>query len=163
MSVGGITLDKTKFFDQLIDVLKNEMLHALKASQDAADCATDEEARAESQWDTQGLEASYLAAGQAGQAKQWAEAVEALQSERKSLLKPKAEVSIGALFSCDLDGYEEFFFFANVAGGQVVSVDDQTVTVITSRSPLAGRLLGLKAGESFTLPNGKSGTVLVIE
>jgi transcription elongation GreA/GreB family factor len=156
-------MDKTEFLSQLIDALRKEALHAIKASQDAADYATDEEARAESQWDTQGLEASYLAAGQAGQARQWAEAVEELQSERENLLKPRSEVSIGALFTCDLEGSEETFFFAGVAGGHVVSMGGRAVTVITAHSPLAGRLRGLKVGNSFTLPNGKSGTMLTVD
>ncbi len=156
-------MDKTKFLDQLIEALRKEALHAMKASQDAADYATDEESRAESKWDTQGLEASYLAAGQASQAKQLSEAVEALQSNRKILLSQKADVSLGALFTCDLGGYGETFFFSNVAGGRVISMDEKEVIVITAQSPLAARLRGLKTGDSFFLPNGKSGIILSIE
>ena len=156
-------MDKANFFDLLIDALRKEALHAIKASQDAADYATNDESRAESKWDTQGLEASYLAAGQAGQARQWAEAVEELKSDRESLLDTKTEVSLGALFTCDLGGSEETFFFSRVAGGQVIAVGNQEVTVITAQSPLAGRLRGLRAGDSFMLPNGKSGAILAIE
>lgn len=156
-------MDKTKFLDLLMDVLRKEALHAIKASQDAAEYATDGESRADSKWDTQGLEASYLAAGQAGQAKQWADAIETLQSNREDLLATKTEVSLGALFTCDLGGSEETFFFSSVAGGQVIEVDDREVTVITAQSPLAGRLRGLRAGDSFMLPNGKSGAILAIE
>jgi transcription elongation GreA/GreB family factor len=156
-------MNKTLFFNTLVDTLRKEALHAVQASQDAADYATSEESRAESQWDTQGLEASYLAAGQAGQAKQWAEAIEALQSKREELLKKKTDVSLGALFKCDFSGLEEVFFFATVAGGQVISMENMDVTVITSQSPLANRLRGLKVGETFALPNGKFGEVLAIE
>ncbi len=155
-------MNKEQFFDQLIEALRKEALHAVKASQDAADYATNEESRAESKWDTQGLEASYLAAGQACQAKQWAEAVEELQSRREFLLNTKTEVTLGALFTCDLDGSEEVFFFSSVAGGQVIKMGDQEVTVITAQSPLASRLRGLKAGEGFKLSNGKSGAILAI-
>lgn len=156
-------MNKTLFLNALIDTLRQEALHAIKASQDAAAYATDEEARAESQWDTQGLEASYLAAGQAGQAQQWADAVEELQSEREVLLKPKSEVSLGALFQCELGGSVEFFFFAGVAGGQVITIDHMEVTVITPQSPLAARVRGLKVGEDFILPNGTAGRILAVE
>lgn len=156
-------MNKTAFFNTLIDTLRKEALHAVKASQDAAEYATSEESRAESQWDTQGLEASYLAAGQAGQAKQWADAVEELQSEREDLLKKNTDVSLGALFKCDLAGSEEVFFFAGVAGGQVISMDHMDVTVITAQSPLAVRLRGHKVGDSFALPRGKFGEILAIE
>jgi transcription elongation GreA/GreB family factor len=156
-------MNKTLFFNTLIDTLRKEALHAVEASQDAAEYATSEESRAESQWDTQGLEASYLAAGQAGQAKQWADAVEELQSEREDLLKTNTDVSLGALFKCDFDGSEEVFFFAGVAGGQVISMDHIKVTVITAQSPLAGRLRGHKVGDTFALPNAKFGEILAIE
>ncbi len=163
MTLLAYLMNKTLFFTTLLDTLREEAMHAIKASQDAADYATNEESRAESQWDTQGLEASYLAAGQAGQAQQWADAVEELQSEREDLLKTNTDVSLGALFECDFGGSEEVFFFAGVAGGQVIKMDDMEVTVITTQSPLAGRLRGLKVGETFTLPNGKLGEILAIE
>lgn len=156
-------MDKSQFFNRLIETLREECLHAIKASKDAAEYATDEESRAESQWDTQGLEASYLAAGQASQAKQWADAVEELQSEREDLLKPRKAIGLGALFSCDFGDGAEWYFFAGVAGGHVVATDQSDVTVITSHSPLAGRLLRLQAGESFTLANGSTGEVLSVE
>lgn len=156
-------MNKAAFFNALIDTLREEALHAVKASQDAADYATNEESRAESQWDTQGLEASYLAAGQAGQAKQWADAVEELQSERDGLVKTNTDISLGALFKVDLSGADEVFFLAGVAGGQVIQVDNIAVTVITAQSPLAARVRGLKIGETFTLPNGKLGEILAIE
>lgn len=156
-------MNKIAFFNTLIETLRKEALHAVKASQDAAEYATSEESRAESQWDTQGLEASYLAAGQAGQAKQWADAVEELQSEREDLLKKNTDVSLGALFKCDFAGSEEVFFFAGVAGGQVISMDHMEVTVITAQSPLAARLRGHKVGDTFPLPNGKFGEILAIE
>jgi len=156
-------MDKVCFFNALIDSLRHELQGAVNASRDAAEYATNEESRAESQWDTQGLEASYLAAGQAGQARAWAEAIEELQSEREDLLKVKTSVALGALFCCDFGGESETFFFAGVAGGHVISLEGVEVTVITPQSPLIARLRGLKAGESFRLPNGLLGQVLSVE
>lgn len=157
-------MDKVRFFNALIDSLRIELQGAVNASRDAAEYATNEESRAESQWDTQGLEASYLAAGQAGQARAWAEAIEELQSEREALLKVKTSIALGALFSCDFAGDVEHFFFAGVAGGHVITMENAVdVTVITPQSPLIARLRGLKAQESFRLPNGSIGQVLSVE
>lgn len=156
-------MDKVLFYNTLLETLREEVKHAVAASKDAADYATNDESRAESQWDTQGLEASYLAAGQAGMAKQWADAIEELQSEREDLLKPNSRVSLGALFKCDFGGSDEYFFFAGVAGGHAVPMDGHEVTVITPQSPLAHRLLGLHVGDEFMLPNGKFGKVLAVE
>ena len=116
-------IDKSQFFSRLLETLRAECLHAIEASKDAADYATNEESKAVSQWDTQGLEASYLAAGQASQARQWAEVVKELQSEREVLLKPNSDISPGALFYCDMGGELEWFFFAGVAGGQVIQTE----------------------------------------
>lgn len=156
-------MDKALFLQCLLTTLREEVKQSVNASKDAAEYATNAESRAESQWDTQGLEASYLAAGQATQARQWAAAIEELQSEREDLLKPNQQVSLGALFSCDIGDSVEHFFFAGTAGGQTILMDEQEVTVITAQSPLAGRLLGRKAGDSFQLPNGTTGQVLTVE
>lgn len=156
-------MDKAQFFQCLLSTLRQEVHNAVNAAKDAAEYATNEESRAQSQWDTQGLEASYLAAGQASQARQWANAIENLQSEREDLLKSNSYVSLGALFSCSFGDCVEYFFFAGTAGGQSILLDGQEVTVITAQSPLAGRLMGLKAGDSFSMPNGSSGQILTIE
>ena len=156
-------MDKAQFFQCLLSTLRKEVHNAVNAAKDAAEYATNEESRAQSQWDTQGLEASYLAAGQASQARQWADAIENLQSEREDLLKSNSNVCLGALFSCSFGDCVEYFFFAGTAGGQSILLDGQEVTVITAQSPLAGRLMGLKAGDSFNMPNGSSGQILTIE
>lgn len=156
-------MDKAQFFQCLLSTLRQEVHNAVNAARDAAEYATNEESRAQSQWDTQGLEASYLAAGQASQARQWADAIENLQSEREDLLKSNSNVCLGALFSCSFGDSVEYFFFAGTAGGQSILLDGQEVTVITAQSPLAGRLIGLKAGDTFSMPNGSSGQILTIE
>ncbi|CAI8333104.1 MAG: Uncharacterised protein [Opitutia bacterium UBA7350] len=157
------SMNKEAFYYCLLETLRLEAKHAVDASKDAASYATDEESRAQSKWDTQGLEASYLAAGQAGQAMLWANAVEELQSERVTLLQAKDQVSLGALLRCAFEAGEEYYFFAGVAGGQVVLLDSKEVTVITPQSELAHCLLGLKAGDAFTLRNGRAGQILSVE
>lgn len=156
-------MDKELFYNQLLETLREEVKHAAEASRDAAEYATNEESRAESKWDTQGLEASYLAAGQAGQAKQWADAVEALQSEREDLLRPYEQIALGALFCCDFNGETEYYFLAGAAGGQTVVVSGVEVTIITPQSELANRLLGLGLGDTFELRNGRAGRIHSVE
>ena len=98
-----------------------------------------------------------------GQARQWAEKIEALQGEREILLKPKDSLSLGALFCCDFGAGPEWFFFAAVAGGQAIEAAFGKVTVITAQSPLVARLKNLKAGDTFHLPDGNAGVVLSVE
>ena len=156
-------MNKAMFYELFLESLRKELLLAVEASQDAADCATNDESRADSKWDTQGLEASYLAVGQAGMAKKWAEAIEELQSERELLLERKERVELGALFECAFEAGSDHFFFAGVAGGQEVRIESKTVTIVSPQSPLAHRLLGLRLGDNFVLPNGKFSRLLSVE
>lgn len=153
-------MNKDEVVKALLASLQAEVRKAVAASKDAASYATDDEARAESKWDTQGLEASYLAAGQAGQARQWAEALSVLESNRENLLAPRNEVGVGALVSCDFEGTEEHFFVAPVAGGHVLTVDGKEVTVVTTQSPIFARIAGRREGEAFSLANGATGVIV---
>src|SRR5690625_506159 len=156
-------MDKNDLLEALIGTLKEELRKSVDASKDAAGYATDDQARAESKWDTQGIEASYLAAGQAGQARQWAEAISLLEQTREDLAAPRNEVTSGAVVKCALAGGDEFFFISPVGGGEVLQIDGDEITVVTMRSPITLRILGKRAGESFVLGNGASGTILSVE
>ena len=156
-------MNKNAVLDAVIDLLKEDLRKSVNASRDAADYAKHEEARSESKWDTQGLEASYLAAGQAGQARQWAEAVTVLEGFREVLLQPRTDIGSGALVTCDFGGVEEVFFFAPAAGGLVVSVEGVEVTVITPQSPVAVRMAGLCAGEELPPGPGAAGRIKRVE
>ena len=152
-------MNKSDVLQSLIESMEAELRKMVAASKDAADYATNEEARAESKWDTQGLEASYLAAGQAEQARQLREGIELLQSSRDRLLQPQTDVTLGALVQCDFGGETENFFLAPAGGGHVLEVDGEAVTVVTLQSPIVSRLLGKRAGEGFSLANGAGGMV----
>ncbi len=156
-------MDKARVLAELLDTLNMELRGAIAASEDAAEYAKDKEARAESQWDTQGLEASYLAAGQASQARQWAQSIETLEKHRNELLSPKSEAGIGALVIFDLDGSNEHFFLAPAAGGQIISLDGTEITVVTPQSPIATRILGKGKGHGFKLANGAPGSIIDIK
>lgn len=155
-------LNKANVIAALIANLEKELAAAEHASRDAAAYATDEESRAESKWDTQGLEASYLAAGQAAQAKELALALSRLIGQQTELARPMAHVQRGALIQCRLGKVTEWFFFAPSGGGETVTIDGTEVTIITADSPLAHALVGKGAGGDFTLPNGAPGSVLAV-
>lgn len=135
---------------------------AISASKDAAAYATDAESRAESKWDTQGLEASYLAAGQAGQAHEWAKALQALQVSWQDWQKPMKAILVGAVFQCELAGDSDWYLLVSSGGGQELIVGNETITTITMQSPLAARVLGKSAGQNFQLINGLTGNVLQV-
>ncbi|MGE9297349.1 MAG: hypothetical protein ACQKBV_13785 [Puniceicoccales bacterium] len=156
-------LTKADVVAALIAALESELIAADHASRDAAAYATDEESRAESQWDTQGLEASYLAAGQAGHARDIANALNLIKGNRFDLEHACTSVKTGALVECRLGRGREWFYFAPVGGGETVSIEETEVTVITPDSPLAHALVGHSEGDDFKLPNGVAGQVLTVK
>jgi len=155
-------MNKTQVFDALLAQLKNELDAAVGASREAADYATNEESRAESKYDTQGLEASYLAAGQASQARALAEAVSKLDSMRSELTAPRESVLRGALVQCSLGRFKEWFYLSPVGGGETLDVDGTEVTVITAHSPIGESITGKAVGAEFKLPNGVAGSIAKI-
>ncbi|MCC5808574.1 MAG: hypothetical protein JJU00_19765 [Opitutales bacterium] len=152
-------IDKAAVYAAFMEHLEKELGEAVAASRDAAAYATDEEARAESKWDTQGLEASYLAAGQAGQAREWMRAIEAVRSQRESLVRPVDRAGPGALVKCVQAGEADWYYFVPAAGGQDLRVVETTVTTLTFQTPLAAALRGKRAGEAYVAVGGAAGTV----
>ncbi len=155
-------MDKAAVYAAFLEHLEAELAGAVAASRDAAAYATDEEARAESKWDTQGLEASYLAAGQAGQAREWMRAMEMVRSQRDVLVRPVTQAGPGALVQCAQAGETDWYFFVPAAGGQELIVGDIRVTTLTFQTPLAAALRGKRAGESYVTGGGAGGEVLSV-
>lgn len=154
--------DKAQLVEALDDALLAELNAAINASRDAASYATDEESRATSKWDTQGLEASYLAAGQAQQARELDSARLRLRGIAAELSAPKTHASLGALIRCTLGKSslpEYFWLVPEGTGGRELKADNRTITCLNAQSPLGRTLLGKSAGDDFTLPNGVPGTI----
>ncbi len=148
--------------ETLLGSLRARLSLAENASRDAADYATNEESRAESEWDTQGIEASYLAAGQAAHARELMDSIQMIQGMLASPPLSNERVVSGSLVQCRFDQDKEWLYFAPTAGGEVFKVDGMEITVVTPQSPLGHRLSGLTVGASFDLPSGATGSVLRI-
>ena len=155
-------MNKAAVIEEIISKLRSQLAVAAGASNEAASYASDEEAKAESKWDTQGIEASYLAAGQAGQARVIAEAIQSLKSFLLDIQSDNKTITAGTLIECDLNGFNDWFFLSPEGGGVSVKIDDSEVTVITPQSPIGQQIIGKKAGANFNLPNGSKGTVLSV-
>lgn len=153
--------DKKDLLAALAEALTAELEAAISASKDAASYATDEESRASSKWDTQGLEASYLAAGQAQQARELEQARQSLHSLILELTAAKDYAAIGALVSCSFarGGKELFWLVPSGAGGRELRVDGKPITCLNAQSPLGRELLGKGIGDTFKLTGGAAGTI----
>ena len=156
-------MNKTDVIPAIIQELEAQLATATAASKQAAETATDEESKAETKWDTQGLEASYLAAGQAEQARVIGESLQSMKRFLDNIQSDSEVITAGSLVECDLNGATDWFFVSPVGGGLTVEIEDIVVTVLTPQSPLGSKILRKNVGTVFTLPNGATGKVLSIQ
>jgi transcription elongation GreA/GreB family factor len=140
-------IDKVKLKAQALDELKQRLQVVVDAAFEAKEASTNEESKAENKYDTRGLEASYLAAGQATRAQELKKSIYYLeQFEVQGIL---AEVNLGALVHLGIDGEEEKLFFILPIGGLQLEIDQGTVYTIALDAPLAKLMFKKSVGDFF--------------
>jgi hypothetical protein len=152
---------KQSIIDLVLENLRGDLDRLRSANKQASSGAVDEESRAESKWDTQGLEASYLARGYA---RQYEELV--TQLELLSDFTPESRegngIALGALVECEMNGFTNWFFLMPCCGGMEVDHEGIEYTMITPESPIGAALSRKMKGAGFQLPSGVSGTVVSV-
>jgi len=145
-------MDKPLLLTRIVATLEHDVDVLSRAAQTAYEAATAEENIAENKYDTLGLEASYLATGQA---RRTAEIRQALQIYQQLLLRdydPARGVQVSNLVSLeDEDGQQRRLFLGPEAAGLKVGEGDELVTVITPRSPLGQQLVGKRVDDEVSL------------
>jgi len=147
-------MDKRALIKKIVIRLTEELQVYFRAAQFSRAEATHESSKAESKYDTRGLEASYLARGQSKQAAE----IEAAIAEFEKLPAKKFgtgdPIDLGALVELEVDGENLFYFIGPRAGGTEVLHDKKEILVITPQSPLGQQLIGKKQGERPQLTLG---------
>ncbi|VVO22336.1 GreA/GreB family elongation factor [Pseudomonas fluorescens] len=136
----------------ILEKLKVDLDIVQRAAQTAYEAATHEENKAENKYDTLGLEASYLATGQARRVEEIRQALVLCQN---LILRPYDEqqgIQVGALLGlADDNGNQQWLFLGPDAAGLKVYLVGQLITVITPRSPLGKSLLGKFEGDEVEI------------
>ena len=145
-------MNKHAVHQLVLEKLALDLEIAQRAAQTAYETATHEENIAENKYDTLGLEASYLAAGQAKRVEEIKQALALCQSMQLRAFDDQRGIEIGALLGLeDENGRQQWLFLAPDAAGLKVDVVGQPVTVITPRSPLGKSLLGKFEGDEVEI------------
>lgn len=140
-------MDKAALVELLKALVKSQYARALSALAGAAEAATGDDTKAEGKYDTRGLEASYLAAGQAEQADELAQAVAQLEAATFPDYDFDAPIGPGALIEAERDGELVYYLLAPAGGGLTLETEDgEQVTVLGSAAPLRARLMGQTSG-----------------
>ena len=154
-------MKKTTILQALLSELENDLRRLQVANQKASAGATSDEARAETKWDTCGLESSYLARGHAMQFKALATNVCELRASDLPVFNG-GPIGQGALVEVEMGGEPMLFFLLPCGGGVELTVEGREVTVITSESPVGAALLNKKQGDPFSFRAGSSGKILSV-
>ncbi len=155
-------MDKLKILKAVIAELEEELRRKLAAQETAAAGATHIEAKAETKWDTCGLEQSYLARGHAQQFEWLAQQVEELRAF-VPLSFSGAPVGPGALVETHMGGEKTLFILLHCGGGTEVWVEGREVLVITPESPVGAALQGKREGDTYSFRAGVEGTIVRVE
>src|SRR5689334_6146001 len=149
-------MHKAQLIQQVIASLNDSLALLQKAARASHAEATHESSKAESKYDTRGLEAAYLAGGQARQAKEILDSIKIYESLVAKEFAPDEPIDLTALVELDSDGIRSTFFLGPRNGGLEIEFARKPVTVITPQSPLGQNLMGKKAGARWTAKVGGS-------
>ncbi|MFK3774838.1 GreA/GreB family elongation factor [Pseudomonas xanthosomatis] len=145
-------MDKPALLQRILATLEHDVEVLRRAAQTAYETATAEENIAENKYDTLGLEASYLATGQA---RRTAEIRQALLTYQQLVLRdydPARGIQVGCLVTLeDEDGQQRRVFIGPEGAGLKIGEGDALVTVITPRAPLGQQLMGKKLDDEVSL------------
>lgn len=135
----------------IIAQLAGELETFAKAARAAHAEATHEQSKAESKYDTRGLEASYLARGQSRQAAELEQAIAKLGALPAREFGEDEPADVGAMVELHAKKERAFYFLLPSGGGTEVLHDGTEILVITPESPLGQQLVGKRKGDRFQL------------
>ena len=147
-------MNKQALVQKIVTQLVGELERNQRAAQTAHAEATHEQSKAENKYDTRGLEASYLAHGQARQMMEMEAAILAFENMDLRRFGAGDPICTGALVELEHKGERTFYFIGSKAGGMEVRHEEHMVLVITPQSPLGTQLQGKKQGDLLQLSLG---------
>jgi len=150
--------NKTMLVEQIVAQLADDVEAYARSARTAQAEATDEQSQPEHKYDTRGLEAAYLAGGQARKVAEVEEAIAQFQKLKVIEFGPDALVDYGALVQVDMRGGVSWYFIGPKAGGLEIVQDKDEVTIITPQSPLGEQLMEKKQGDKFKFGAGRDST-----
>jgi transcription elongation GreA/GreB family factor len=142
-------MEKSRLIKQIVVSLSESLGVLEKAARASHAEATHESSRAESKYDTRGLEAAYLAGGQARQAKEILDSIKLYEALTVKDFGADEPIDLGALVELDAAGTRSLYFIGPRNGGLEIKCQRKEITVITPQSPLGQELMGKTADQRW--------------
>ena len=145
-------MDKFSLLQQVLQRLAEDLMQAEQAVRTAHETATHEENIAENKYDTLGLEAAYLATGQARRADAIRQALAHWRQFRPLPYDASKGIQLGALVCLvDADDQQQQLFLGPDGGSMQLLSGAQRVQVISCDAPLGRAMLGKCEGDEVSL------------
>src|SRR5689334_15661382 len=147
-------MNKRLLLKQIVASLNESLALLEKAARASHAEATHESSKAENKYDTRGLEAAYLAGGQARQVKEIMDAIALYESMAPRDFGPEEPIDLTALVELDTDGIRSVYFIGPKSGGLEFKHQRKDIMLITPQSPLGQNLMGKVEGQRWTAKMG---------
>ena len=149
-------MNKSDLLKEIIAALAENLAVLDKAARASHFEATHESSKAESKYDTRGLEAAYLAGGQARAAKEIVDSIKAFEKLQVRNFAKGEPIDLTALVELKTDGSPSTYLIGPKSGGLEITFKKKEIIVITPQSPLGENIMGKKAGDRWTAQIGGS-------
>ena len=145
-------MDKSLLQQQVLERLAEDLLQVEEALRASHETATHEENIAENKYDTLGLEASYLATGQARRAEAIRQSLASWRQFRPRPYDAGKGIQLGALVSLvDADDRQQLLFIGPDGGSMKLASGALMVQVISSEAPLGRAIMGKCEGDEVSI------------
>ncbi len=145
--------NKQQLLKEIIQKLEAQLQTTVDSALFAKEASTNEESKAENKYDTRGLEASYLASGQAQRAKELREKIFHIKKIEPRLFSKNEPISETALVRVSVNDQQEKYFFLISIGGIEMNSNGTLVQTLSFDAPLGQLLLGQFAADEFQFKN----------
>lgn len=145
-------MDKLFLQKQVLERLAEDLLQVEQAARQAHEAATHEENVAENKYDTLGLEAAYLATGQARRAEALRQAMANWRRFHPHPYNASKGIELGALVCLvDSDEKQQLLFLGPNGGSMKLVSGAEPIQVISSETPLGRAMLGKFEGDEVSI------------
>lgn len=145
-------MTKTEILKAFEEGLSRDLSILTRAALAAHEAATHSESKAEDQYDTRGLEASYLAGAQSKRAMELQETLDLFRFVDVKAFGVGTPIASTALIGLkDEEGKKLWYLLMPKGGGRQVTCQGAVIHCITPQSPLGESLIGRKQGDFISL------------
>lgn len=127
---------KELIIEELLRIISLDLAAAKESAQSTKSLANSEEFKAESKWDTRGIEAGYLAGAQERRIKEIELEILSLNNLKANLFT-RQSIGIGSLVNTE----KGTFFITPLTGGIKIDINKQLIRIVSAASPIAKSLI----------------------